>query len=335
MRRSTLGRSGVEITELALRGRRPSATSSPRSRPSRRRPRSTPPGTRASATSTPLRTTASASPSAGSAKPCAAGPVTRTPSPPRSGRLLEPCRRGRRRPAPTASPYPPRTGASGTSAPTAYAAAWRPAWTGSASTGSTSSTSTTRTTTPSRPSGEGYPALEKLRAEGVVGAIGAGMNQAEMLTRFVRDTDVDAVLCAGRYTLLDQSALAELLPRPQARGTSVVVGGAFNSGLLADPTPGRHVRLHGRTRPSCWTAPCALKAVADRHGSHRCAPPHCLLARPSGRRRRPGRHTLRATKSGTRPTSSPRPCRPPSGRSCGPRGSCRPTPPLPEDGGAR
>ncbi|MDQ0584813.1 aldo/keto reductase [Streptomyces rishiriensis] len=85
---------------------------------------------------------------------------------------------------------------------------------------------------------EGYPALEKLRSEGVVGAIGAGMNQAEMLTRFVRDTDVDVVLCAGRYTLLDQRARAELLPAAVERGVSVVVGGAFNSGLLADPRPG-------------------------------------------------------------------------------------------------
>ncbi|MFC7309667.1 aldo/keto reductase [Streptomyces monticola] len=85
---------------------------------------------------------------------------------------------------------------------------------------------------------EGYPALERLRAEGVVTRIGAGMNQAAMLTRFVRDTDVDEVLCAGRYTLLDQSALAELLPAALQRGTGVVIGGVFNSGLLADPKPG-------------------------------------------------------------------------------------------------
>lgn len=82
---------------------------------------------------------------------------------------------------------------------------------------------------------EAYPALERLRDEGVVGAIGAGMNQSAMLTRFVRDTDVDLVLCAGRYTLLEQPALADLLPAAAARGTAVVVGGVFNSGLLADP----------------------------------------------------------------------------------------------------
>ncbi|MFE6887543.1 aldo/keto reductase [Streptomyces sp. NPDC057694] len=86
--------------------------------------------------------------------------------------------------------------------------------------------------------GEAYPELERMRGEGLVDAIGAGMNQAAMLTRFVRDTDVDVVLCAGRYSLLDQRALHELLPAAAERGVSVVVGGVFNSGLLADPKPG-------------------------------------------------------------------------------------------------
>ncbi|WP_406440519.1 aldo/keto reductase [Streptomyces sp. NBC_01613] len=113
---------------------------------------------------------------------------------------------------------------------------------------------------------EGYPALEKLRSEGVVGAIGAGMNQAEMLTRFVRDTDVDVVLCAGRYTLLDQGALAELLPAAQERGTSVVIGGAFNSGLLADPKPGATYN-YATASGELLDRALHLKAVADRHGT--------------------------------------------------------------------
>jgi D-threo-aldose 1-dehydrogenase len=82
-----------------------------------------------------------------------------------------------------------------------------------------------------------YPALEELRAQGCLRAIGAGMNQAEMLTRFVTDTDVDVVLVAGRYTLLDQSAGRALLPAASERGVSVIVGGVFNSGLLAAPQP--------------------------------------------------------------------------------------------------
>ncbi|MFI8193482.1 aldo/keto reductase [Streptomyces sp. NPDC085946] len=113
---------------------------------------------------------------------------------------------------------------------------------------------------------EGYPALEKLRSEGVVGAIGAGMNQAEMLTRFVRDTDVDVVLCAGRYTLLDQRALTELLPAAQERGTSVVIGGAFNSGLLANPKPGATYN-YATASPALLHRALRLKSVADRHGT--------------------------------------------------------------------
>ncbi|UFR00838.1 aldo/keto reductase [Streptomyces sp. Go40/10] len=113
---------------------------------------------------------------------------------------------------------------------------------------------------------EGYPALEKLRAEGVVGAIGAGMNQAEMLTRFVRDTDVDVVLCAGRYTLLDQGAATELLPEAERRGVSVVVGGPFNSGLLADPTP-RATYDYTRAPQELLDRAVRIKEVAERHGT--------------------------------------------------------------------
>jgi D-threo-aldose 1-dehydrogenase len=86
--------------------------------------------------------------------------------------------------------------------------------------------------------GEAYPALHQLRAEGVVGAIGAGMNFSAPLTRFVEETDIDAVLCAGRYTLLDQGALTDLLPAAVRRNVSIVIGGVYNSGVLADPRPG-------------------------------------------------------------------------------------------------
>ncbi len=85
---------------------------------------------------------------------------------------------------------------------------------------------------------EAYPALERLRAEGVVRAIGAGMNQAGLLTRFVADTDIDVVLIAGRLTLLDQSATDSLLPLALQRDVAVLAGGVFNSGLLAAPAAG-------------------------------------------------------------------------------------------------
>jgi D-threo-aldose 1-dehydrogenase len=85
---------------------------------------------------------------------------------------------------------------------------------------------------------EAWPALERLRGEGVIGAVGAGMNQSAMLARFARETDMDVFLLAGRYTLLDQGALDELLPLCLERGIAVLVGGVMNSGVLADPRPG-------------------------------------------------------------------------------------------------
>lgn len=78
-----------------------------------------------------------------------------------------------------------------------------------------------------------YPALEELRAEGAVSSIGAGMNQAEMLADFVRHTDMDLLMLAGRYTLLEQGALDELLPLCIESGVRIVSAGVFNSGLLA------------------------------------------------------------------------------------------------------
>jgi len=78
-----------------------------------------------------------------------------------------------------------------------------------------------------------YAALVRLREEGVVRAIGVGMNQAELLARFARETDVDCLLVAGRYTLLDGGALVELLPLCTERGIAVIAGGVFNSGILA------------------------------------------------------------------------------------------------------
>jgi D-threo-aldose 1-dehydrogenase len=128
---------------------------------------------------------------------------------------------------------------------------------------------------------EAYPALEKLRAEGTVKAIGVGMNQTAMLTRFLRDTDVDAVLCASRFTLLDQSALTELLPQATARGRSVVVGGVFNSGLLADPRPGATYD-YAAAPPDLLARALRIKAVTERYGVPlRAAALHYPLRHPA------------------------------------------------------
>jgi D-threo-aldose 1-dehydrogenase len=85
---------------------------------------------------------------------------------------------------------------------------------------------------------EAYPALAELRAQGVVAAIGAGMNAAAPLAWLVTRADFDCVLVAGRYTLLDDSAAGELFPLCQRRGVAVLAGGVFNSGILADPRDG-------------------------------------------------------------------------------------------------
>jgi D-threo-aldose 1-dehydrogenase len=84
---------------------------------------------------------------------------------------------------------------------------------------------------------DGYPALAELRAEGVVGAIGAGMWNTTMLTTLVRETDVDVVMQAGHYTLLNQGARDELLPACAERGVSLLAASIFNSGVLATPRP--------------------------------------------------------------------------------------------------
>ncbi|WP_055711436.1 aldo/keto reductase [Streptomyces torulosus] len=112
---------------------------------------------------------------------------------------------------------------------------------------------------------EAYPALERLRTEGVVGAIGVGMNQSALPARFMRETDIDVVLLAGRYTLLEQDGLTELLPEAAVRGRSVVIGGVFNSGLLTAPRPGAPYDYAPAPQPVLDRA-LRLLAVCERHG---------------------------------------------------------------------
>ena len=85
---------------------------------------------------------------------------------------------------------------------------------------------------------EAYSALKNMRDQGIIKAIGVGMNQSAIPTRFVKETDIDLVLIAGRYSLLDQSAANDLLPAALERGVSVIAAGVFNSGILANPVSG-------------------------------------------------------------------------------------------------
>jgi D-threo-aldose 1-dehydrogenase len=106
-----------------------------------------------------------------------------------------------------------------------------------------------------------FPTLRRLRDEGVVGAIGAGMNQTAMLVRFARAADPDCFLVAGRWTVLDRSAGDELLPLCAERGIGVIAGGVFNSGVLA----GGHTFDYTTAPPDVVARVAALRATCARH----------------------------------------------------------------------
>jgi D-threo-aldose 1-dehydrogenase len=78
-----------------------------------------------------------------------------------------------------------------------------------------------------------YPVLDELRSQNVIKAIGVGMNQWQMLADFAAAGDFDCFLLAGRYTLLEQESLEKLLPLCEQRGVRIVIGGPYNSGILA------------------------------------------------------------------------------------------------------
>jgi D-threo-aldose 1-dehydrogenase len=148
---------------------------------------------------------------------------------------------------------------------------------------------------------EGYPALERLRGEGVVGAIGIGMNQCALPARFLRETDIDVVLLAGRYTLLEQEGLDELLPEAAARG---------------------HVRLRARTGARTRTGPAAEVGRRAPRRAAACRRP-ALPPRPPGGREPPdGRAVRRGGTRHRRAAAAPRPGspvgRPARGRTAGP-----------------
>ena len=124
---------------------------------------------------------------------------------------------------------------------------------------------------------EAYPTLHDLRSQGVVKAIGAGLNEADSCLRLVRDCDIDCLIMAGRYTLLDQSGLPELLPLCQRRGISVILGAPYNSGILAsdlspgatyfyEEAPSNVLERARRIKSVCDTHTVPLKAAALQFG---------------------------------------------------------------------
>ena len=114
---------------------------------------------------------------------------------------------------------------------------------------------------------EGIGALIELRDQGVVRAIGAGMNQSAMLADFVRECDVDVVMLAGRYTLLDRSAADDLLPLALERGVGVVAAAIYNSGLLSRAVVPDDAHYDYQPAPRELVERArAMAAVCERHG---------------------------------------------------------------------
>ncbi|WP_341956003.1 aldo/keto reductase [Microbacterium sp. LWH13-1.2] len=112
-----------------------------------------------------------------------------------------------------------------------------------------------------------FPALSELRDQGVIRSFGAGMNQSGMLSRFVRETDADVMMIAGRWTLLDQSAAADLLPAADERDVTVLAAAVFNSGILATDAPGQDSTFdYGPAGRSVVERAQAIARVAHRHG---------------------------------------------------------------------
>jgi D-threo-aldose 1-dehydrogenase len=100
----------------------------------------------------------------------------------------------------------------------------------------------------------GYAAMRRLKDDGRIGAIGLGVNEIEICLQLLADADIDCILLAGRYTLLEQDALDRLLPTCRQRQVSVIVGGPYNSGILVEQA----------------------QAGAPRHYNYGAAPPHIL-----------------------------------------------------------
>ena len=114
---------------------------------------------------------------------------------------------------------------------------------------------------------EGIAALIELREQGLIGAIGAGMNQSAMIAQFIRETDVDLMMLAGRYTLLEQGALDDLLPLALERGVGIVAAAIYNSGLLSAPRPAADARYdYQQAPPELLSRANAIADVCERWG---------------------------------------------------------------------
>ena len=127
-----------------------------------------------------------------------------------------------------------------------------------------------------------YPALDKLRSEGVVSGVSAGMNQSEMLASFARDGDFDCFLLAGRYSLLEQGALDELFPLCLEKNIGVLAGGTYNTGVLAQGAVEGAKHNYTDAPPEIIARVRELEEAAARHGVNlKAAASQFALAHPA------------------------------------------------------
>jgi D-threo-aldose 1-dehydrogenase len=116
--------------------------------------------------------------------------------------------------------------------------------------------------------GGGLRALEQLRASGAIGAFGIGVNEVEVCHRVMDHASLDVILLAGRYTLLEQGAHTTLFPRCEDAGTAIVIGGPYNSGILATGVK-RHGVLHydyNRAPTGVVERVAVMETLCDRYG---------------------------------------------------------------------
>src|SRR5215813_6170404 len=112
----------------------------------------------------------------------------------------------------------------------------------------------------------GFKALDELRKAGVIGAIGVGINEADTSLRFIKAGDFDCMLLAGRYTLLEQGALADFLPECLKRNVSVILGGPYNSGILTGGVKPGATHDYVAASASLIEKAQKIEAVCQRHG---------------------------------------------------------------------
>jgi D-threo-aldose 1-dehydrogenase len=111
-----------------------------------------------------------------------------------------------------------------------------------------------------------YRAVHELRSQGVIKAVGLGLNESDTTVRFVKAGDFDCVLLAGRYSLLHQDALDEFLPLAEQKGVGVMLGGVYNSGILATGAkPGAHFN-YVPAPPEVMDKVARIERVCEAHG---------------------------------------------------------------------